>query len=118
MASSSCAVRSAWGALSPGGVSVGTRTSSRRNATSSSKRASTSLVIFTWPTGAISAPPPQAPIHAPHRLQQHLHAEVGVLHRDRLGGVVADAVLAAPEDHAGCAELCHHHDVMPGTGGD
>src|SRR5580700_4401710 len=52
----------------------------------------------------------------PDETGQRRERELAILWRDRLRGIVADAALAAHEQHAGRTDLAHHHRVVAGPG--
>src|SRR5262249_59775916 len=47
--------------------------------------------------------------------QEHARADGDVVERHRLGGGVADALLAAHEEHADVGEIDHRHPVVAGA---
>src|SRR5450756_609196 len=118
MASSNCAVRSACGALSPGGVSVGTRISSRKNATAWSCWASTKFAISSVGARGMSVGVERCGIEMFQKVQQHGGCGFRILRRHCFEWIVTDAAIAAThEQHGDRRDPDHLHRVVTGAAG-
>src|SRR5216684_1156363 len=120
MAVSSVAAFSAAGALSPGGVSDGTLTISRRNSICCGWWASIQRPMSSYgpACGAVCAfisGPRVDGSEVFDKAQEYLRAGVHVLERDRFRRVMADAALAAHEQHADIGQIDERHAIVTGS---
>src|ERR1700733_3592724 len=118
MACNNAAARSAWRLLSPGGVSVGTFTSSRRNATASACVASTSALMQSKRDTPISANRP-AGCESLEKSKQHGGRRFCVGGGHGLQWIVADpAVAATHEQHSHRRDFRELHGIVTGAAGE